>query len=291
VIDESIIVGVACYAIHRLNAPQRDTPDAHFYRLMSEGKPAPAPYCYRELVPEFVIRSAWPAISAAAYVASVLGVGFLAQCWGLTSNQATAAAALFAVLPMHAFNASVPRLVDPVAMALAVYAAIVAHVLGPGSIVLALLAGLAHERAPMFAAAYAMSPWPLLGLVANGLARLTVHPAPPPAEAWWLRDRPWRIAMRVHRGRLLDPRAMLLPWGGLAVLVPAAFALNPDPRLAAAAALALVLGYAQLAVATDRVRLYQWAGPAVCVLVASVVPMWAVWPAVVLTFFASSVEV
>lgn len=96
----------------------------------------------------------------------------------------------------------------------------------PEAVGWALVAGACRETAPAFAALWAWSPWPLVGLL---------------AVPWW---RGGQGVTRLHR-----PAWSLGPWGLLPALVPW------DLRTACTVA----VGYAQCLVGSDGARLYLWA--------------------------------
>jgi hypothetical protein len=126
------------------------------------------------------------------------------------------------------------------------------------------------EKVPVWAAVFSLQPLLLAGLIAP-LARWLLTTAGQINHndplAWTLDQ---RIAgLKAHMGRWRDPYLMLLPWGACLVVACAV----PSLWLM----LALAVGYAQLLVATDTVRLYQQAAPVVCVSAAFVIPeTWAV---------------
>jgi hypothetical protein len=103
----------------------------------------------------------------------------------------------------------------------------------------------------------------LVGLIVPLVVRVILKPAEPDAGDSEL-IHPLRAGLDWHENRWRDPLAMVTPWGVcLAALVA--------PSLLLVAALAV--GYAQLLIATDTVRLYQQAAPVVCVAAAMVIPM------------------
>ena len=124
-----------------------------------------------------------------------------------------------------------------------------------------------RETAPVWAAIFAFSPIPLVGLVVVGLRWLQRQGSDVLDEQnAWILKHPLKAALIFHHELWLDPRTMVAPWGGL--LAGLAFL---DLRLG----VALVAGYAQLLVATDSVRLYQWAAPALALACAHGLPAWA----------------
>ena len=67
---------------------------------------------------------------------------------------------------------------------------------------------------------------------------------------------------------------MILPWGACAILLPLGCA-DASMELVLSVALALVIGYGQLRIATDTQRLYQWAFVPVLAISVLAVPLWA----------------
>jgi len=182
--------------------------------------------------------------------------------------------ACVAFLPGIAFSVRHPVLVDAFGMALALGAALMLSVCWPIAIVLALLAGCTRETAPIWAAVYAWNPLLLVGLVPVGV-RWLMRSGPDvldPKNAWIL-EHPIKASIEFHAGRWTDPLLMVLPWGGLLAGITA---------FTVQTLVAVGLGYAQLLVATDAVRLYQWAAPVLALAAVAAVPAWAL-PIVALT--------
>jgi hypothetical protein len=163
-----------------------------------------------------------------------------------------------------------PVLVDATAMTWAVGSAIAlqhhCYVLG---VALALVAGCIKESGPIFAACYAWHPLALVGLAAPILRKLVAPVGPDifdEQEASILAH-PLRAGLAAHAGRWLDPGMMLTPWG-VALLGALITPRSTFPMLI----ITLMLAYGQLLVATDSVRLYQWAAPPLILATISVVP-------------------
>jgi hypothetical protein len=121
----------------------------------------------------------------------------------------------------------------------------------------------------VWAAVFSLQPLLLVGLVAP-LARWLFTSA---GQINHLDPLAWTLDQRVaglkaHAGRWRDPFLMLLPWGACLIVVT---------DLSLWLLLALAVGYAQILVATDTVRLYQQSAPVVCVAAAMMIPAaWAV---------------
>lgn len=211
----------------------------------------------------------WPASALA--VSTLISAVFLSASLGSWQ-----AAAMFATLPGVAFCVVNCTTVDLPALALAWGSAL----LWPGhpfaSVGVSLLSGVIHERGPVFAAVYAFSPWPLLGLL---------------AVQWWQRPAPVTIkndsdrfvghslpgAVKAHRGArdLLGTEGLLwslrgvpfaAAWLGLPPAAWCGFALSAVSRL----------------VSTDAGRAMVWAAPPMLAAMPEI-PPWVV-AAHVLTF-------
>lgn len=224
----------------------RVTPDGYWYQRMPI---APSPFRRRWLAPTLSGHLSWEWIS----VLSVLvAAPLMSQFAG-----GPLATLLYLGLPgLVLFNLQCPVLVDAPAFALALGAAVASQSGHPVlAVLLSLLAGACKESAPLFAAAWTLNPWLLLGVLG--------------ARWWGPKGSGARELVADMRRRHDFNRwdAYLLPWGALVVLLPAAGLTWP-------AALSLALGYAQLAIATDTSRLYQWAAPAVIAAAVSGMPSW-----------------
>ncbi len=208
------------------------SPDGAAYLAMANGAPAPAPFRWR-LLPRILGR--WPAVwrwcSWASLVVSAVLVGAYAEQRGIPG---WSAAGLFCALPWFRGLVRMPILTDQLAMVFALGSALSPPCL---AVPLAIVAGCCSERAPVFAAVFAWSPLPLVGLVVPAVMALTTRG---PSSA--------HNSLRTMRE--LHNRA--------------------QPHV-----------YAQLLVATDRARLYQWGAPVVVVSALSALPP-AWWPAAIL---------
>ena len=238
----------------------------------------PAPFHRRALLP-YLCRNNPTRWLIQAWVGYAL---LLVGTWGLVGGlQGVAAACLVAPLPGILLGLRFPVLVDLAALGMATSAAALwVNGYEWAAIVLVILAGSAKESAPVFAAVFAWSPWLLVGLAAPLIIGLLRKPGTMPEmgeEHQWILDHPVKAAKKYHAGMLttLSP-ALLLPWGALVVALAA-----PSWQLAAV----LALAYGQLLIATDTVRLYQWAAPTVAIAATSAVePQW--WPVLIaLTVF------
>lgn len=232
------------------------TPDGHRYLTLTETR-VPRPFHFRWLIPTICRQSPlrWK-------VSTYLSVAALAPlAWWYTGSPWMAVCVW---LPGIQFNWRHPVLVDAPGMALALLAAVLWPVCWPVAVAVVLVAGMVRETAPVWSAVYAWNPLLLVGLVPVAIRALQ-RPGPDPCGRDADLAHPIRSSVAAHRNRWLDPYAMVTPWGPLVVSV---LALTPQ------LAVALAAGYAQLLVATDSVRLFQWAWPPVALAVVHVAPAW-----------------
>lgn len=237
----------------------------------------PSPFHLRWLVP-FLCRdesTRWDVAAWAGFAGLIVGTWALVGGWA-----GVAAAVLVAVLPSVRFGLTHRVLVDLPALGLATLsAACWVNGWAVPALVLAVVAGAVKESAPVFAALFAWSPLLLIGMAAPLVIHLARARGPDTLGEHhaWILAHPVAASCRYHAGYLtnLDPR-LALPWGACVVALAA-----PSWQLAAV----LAVAYGQLTVATDTVRLYQWAAPVVAVAaVTAVPPQW--WPVlIVLTAF------
>lgn len=244
----------------------RLTPDGARYLALAQHEPVPRPFCYRWALPKAcsASKARWHVASIAGVLVAALGTGFLAPDW----KRGIAAGLMLVALPSSRFNLRNPVLVDAPAMALAVCASVAwQEGLWPLGIALTLASGTVKETGPVFAALYAWNPVLLVGLVAPAARALLAKPGPDvlDAENAWILRHPIEASKKYHKGLWLSG-VMIAPWGGALVGLAAL-----DWRLGAC----LAVAYAQLLIATDTVRLYQWAAPLLCVAACAAVPV--VW--------------
>lgn len=233
------------------------TPDGVRYMAMRRERVA-RPFHLRWLLPMIcgADRLRWEVVTRA----SVVALGLLA--WAYTGSPWMAACV---VLPGVWFNWRHPVLVDAPAMALALLSAVLWPICWPAAVAVAVVAGCVRETAPVWAAVFAWHPVLLVGLVPVGLRSLQ-RAGTDPVHRDEMLAHPLRWGLRSHRGLWADPFLMVTPWGPLVLGVAAL-----SPQLA----VALGLGYAQALIATDTVRLYQWAWPVLAAATVTVVP--AAW--------------
>lgn len=227
------------------------TPDGVRYVAASE-KRAPRPFHYRWLIPKlcrnYVRR--WEMVTRASLGACQALVFFYVGGW----RGVAAAGAMLGLAGIVKFNWKHPVLVDAPAMACALGAAVAfQHGVWSLGIACAVLGGCVRETSPIFAALYAWNPLALVGLFPVAVRHLQREgPDVLDEENRWILDHPFKASRKYHAH--FPVAAFVLPWGaGLLALA------HPTPQLA----LVVAVAYAQCLVATDTVRLYQWAWPVV----------------------------
>lgn len=240
------------------------TNDGHQYLTQAAGNRVPRPFHYRWLTGRLCGRSParWQQM---AYVAVVL-YGLL--LWAYTG--AWVAIVVPFGLAGIMFNVRYPVLVDLPAMCAALAAAIcVEHGWWPAAIALAVVAGCTKETGPVFAALWAWSPIPLVGLAAPAIRHLFWKAGadmPADADAAFALKHPFRAGWQAHAGRLYDWRLWVAPWGPI---------LAGTGPMSVQLAATVTVAYGQCAAATDTVRLYVWAAPVLAANLFDVVP--AAW--------------
>jgi hypothetical protein len=241
-------------------------PDSRRYVSMAEGRGAPRPFCYRWLLPAVCGASLvrWRVASVFGVLLTCIGIVSLCQTWW----QALAGVIVFVALPMTEFNLRNPVLTDSLSLGLAtVSAALFVNDLVVPAVLVACVAGMVKESAPVFAALFAFSPWLLLALIPVLVRMVVVKPGIDVVTGPGIEDtllHPFRTGVRFHKAMVLKRSEYLIaPWGGLLIALTVV-----DVRLA----LCLVVAYGQLLIATDTVRLYQWCAPLVIVYAVACVP-------------------
>jgi len=175
--------------------------------------------------------------------------------------------ACVALLPGITFSWRYPVLVDAAGMAAALAAAVVSPHCWPAAIAIVLIAGTIRETAPVWAAIYAWHPILLIGLVPVAVRALMRQGGDVlDAENAWILAHPIKASRKYHSGAWLDPFVMVTPWGALVAALA-----GLDAQLG----VALGAGYAQLLIATDSVRLYQWAAPVAALACVHSLPAWS----------------
>lgn len=249
-------------------------PDAARYLFLSDGVAVPRPFLLRWLLPALCGRSerAWWRVWLASWPVLALSMVGWRMVEGDGWQYAVAATVLLLGLPGILGPAVViPVGVDLPASALtmvAVLAMSTGHPLGVavGMAVVA-CAACVKESAPVFAALWFWSLWPLVALLVVVVRWWRVKPGPDPLGPKFqaIADHPFRSALAARAGRWRDARLMVAPWG-------ACLAALYEPNMQTVAALAVAYGL--LLVATDTVRLvHHAAGPVLAVAAVAHVPV------------------
>lgn len=235
------------------------TPDGVRYYAAAQQRVA-RPFHLRWLLPRLCGQNPrrWTITTQCAIVAlGALSAAYAGSVW----------MACVAFLPGIAFSWRRPVLVDATGMALALAAALMLPIFWPAAVLLALIAGCVRETSPIWASVYAWNPVLLIGLLPVAVRWLMRQGDDVlDAENAWVLQHPIKASRKYHAGLWADPFTMVTPWGAMVVGLA-----GLDAQLAAA----LALGYSQLIVATDSVRLYQWAAPVLALACVHVLPPWA----------------
>lgn len=252
----TLVIGVLVYVALLWSHSTHITPDGQFYLAMGRGTLVPRPYACRSLPKALGSVTHWRVLHAASYLVALISLHLAGEQLGVNGTQCA-----LGVLALPAFRQSVswPVLLD---MPILAVSSLVAALSGPYPVIALLLlmaSGLAHERAPMWCAVFAVPflPLPLavvfvvialvatLGTLAAGLesddsGRTGID---------WL-DHPFKAALAKHRGTLTSYEVWMRPLGasllGLATMSPWVIA-------------SMLMGYAGCAVAQDRARIYSYA--------------------------------
>lgn len=256
------------------------SPDGYFYLAAARGEAVPHPYRLRWLLPLVLGANsrAWQAVTYASL--GVTPFVAFAYFWtlGLRGMQAAGATLLLSVLPgVWRCSLRFPVLLDAPSFALALGTAVAAR---DGSwwlaVLLGLVSGAVRETAPLFAAVWAWSPWPLLGLLVTGWWRPRAS-----SDISWL-TRPYSEAWELRNRVGLDWTLYLRPWGAAL----AGLAAVPSWQMVTT----LVLAHAQLFAAQDTIRLTAWAAPVLVAAAVRVIPVEWIFFAVVSTLFSTARE-
>lgn len=252
------------------------TPDGGRYILMAEGNKLSRPFHYRWLMP--LLCGVWPNNWVNVTDACALILPFLVY-WYAGGGWAGLFVAALAVgfTGVIKFNRQFPVLVDLPAMTVGLASACFWHQgwYAP-ALALIVVAACIKETTPVFVAVWAWTPWMLVGLLAPAVRHFVRHRETAiDAENEWHLAEVIRGAFAYRKSIGVPTWAYVLPWG--AAIVGLA---HGSPQLA----VVLVLAYAQLVIATDVVRLYQWAWPVVAVAAASAVDVRWYLPLVALHF-------
>jgi hypothetical protein len=271
--------------------------DSKFYVV--DPFPSSAPYCYRWIPCYFFGKISdtderikwWKIASAASLILSAPILYLIFETLGLSSMQALLGVWFFVWLHgIFRVNVFFLLLIDQFQifmLLLTTYCALQGWI--AATIILSLISSGFGERAPVFSCIFSMSFWPIFGIFGHIIARKMITPAPVPEEPnqdfWWLKTSVWKVGHKKNHDKILDFKVMILPWGLCALLFPIGTYLYglDNLNMLVSLIIALCVGYAQLLIATDRSRLYQWAFLPVLFFSVIAVPEWA-YPIVYLIY-------
>lgn len=271
-------------------------PDAQRYLHLAKGHRVPRPFCLRWLLPTYCGTDVrlWRAVWFGSWVTVTAAMFWLSQQtldgWARPATATVLLLGLPGILGPDVVN---PVGVDLPATAVALCTAAFAAAHNPHWVVAAAIcaavAGSIKETAPVFAALWAWSPWPLIGLAAPAARWLWVRwrhlegPDPLGPEFQHIARHPVRSALAAHQHIWRNGWVMLAPWGMCLVAL-----WRPDWQTAAV----LAVAYAQLIVATDTVRLlHHAAGPVLAIGAAQRLPAdWLLLAAAAHTFWLYRAE-
>lgn len=270
----SVLAACALYLLCRARHPGIElSPDGRRYLAMGGGRPMALPFALRWLLPAVCKSSVarWRRCTTIHLVLLPALLSVWLAHWISDALLAAVGGLVVCGLPgVWRIHVRWPVLVDVTSMAWAVGSAIaLQHHRYVLCVVLALVAGCVKETGPIFAACYAWHPLALVGLAAPVLRRLSTSVGSDifDEQESWILAHPVRAGLTSHAGRWLDPSLMLTPWGiGLLGFLGIQRSIVPMLMIT------VVLAYGQLLVATDSVRLYQWAAPPVILATMLVIP-------------------
>ncbi|MER5621710.1 hypothetical protein [Streptosporangium sp. NPDC002544] len=273
----SLGLSLVLLGLSLINWPVRAVcPDGRRYLRAGAGQPVALPFMLRWLLPALCGDSPrrWRWCTTAHLVALPPLVTVWMEPWIPDARLRVVGGLLICGMPgIWRIQLRWPVLVDGTALAWALGSAILLqHGLWLPALLAALVAGCVKESAPLFAACFAWHWLPLAALAAPLIRRLTGTVGEDHFGQSELMRNPWRAGSLYHAGKWFDPLATLTPWGAglLALLVT-------DARVVPMLVVTVTLAYAQLLVATDTARLYQWAAPPVALGAVSVMPdRWAI---------------
>ena len=281
----------------RKNKINRLSTDSLFY--VEADFPCAAPYCYR-WIPSLLFgqidniekrKKWWSVATGTCLILSAPTFYFVLLAMGLSSMQSLLGVWFF--VWMHGIfrlNVFFLLLVDQFQILLVLLTTLSAlHGWIIPTIALSLLSSGFGERAPVFSAIFSLSIWPAIGIIGHLIARKIITPGALPAngpeDLWWLKTSVWKVGHKQNHSIILTYSIMILPWGLCAFLAPAGAYLFGMEYLNVLISLiiALCVSYAQLLLATDRSRLYQWAFVPVIFFSVIVIPEWT-YPIVYLLY-------
>lgn len=238
-------------------------PDFLTYQNMSQGRPAPDPFRTRWLLPALMPENslkAWHIVGITGLILSFPALYLFAETAGASGLWAVV---IWGSLPVIDVLYRMRGMIDHVSWPVALLAAtfvLSGHII-PAVAFVALTAML-DPRTTVFVFAWTLNPWVLLGLIPFAVASVLLPKGKPYIHPEII-EHPWQSAKKVNGPFLLNWKITLLPWG---------VCLFGFLNLSVAVIVSLLLGYAQMFRAIDRVRLYMWAAPVVIIATLGIVP-------------------
>ncbi|MFI9251129.1 hypothetical protein [Streptomyces sp. NPDC053069] len=251
------------------------SPDGRRYLIKGSGRPVAMPFAVRWALPALCRDSPlrWRVCTDVHLVAVPVLMYLWLGPYASDERLRVVGALLVCGLPgLWRIHIRWPVSVDATALAWALGSALLVRngQLVPG-VLAAVFAGLVKETSPVFAACFAWSPLPLAGLLAPAVVKCFARVGPDPMGQPDVLANPFLASRLYHVGRWFDPRLMAAPWG----ICLLAFGVT-DRDLLVMLAVTAAVAYGQIVIATDTVRLYQWAAPPVIAATITVVPSrWA----------------
>lgn len=275
IVVAATVLGIA---VHLFNsAGWALTPDGQRYMALAMHTPLPRPFAGRWVLPRIIgtkIRD-WIIVS---YVAIVLA-NLTLYAWlqpQVGDNEALLGSLLFiGLMGLVGFPTRAPVLLDPTALLFALVGAFAIQRGGWWILLAAVAVGLGSmlsERVGPYTALFSWTLWPLVGLLISAVIHYTAPEGDDILDEQnaAILKHPFKAGIVYHKGRMFDPFLMLTPWG--ACLAALAGTMTTQFWVTVAVSYAMVL------VATDTVRLYQWAAPVVILVAVPVLGPLALAP-------------
>lgn len=232
--------------------------DGQRYYAMGRGEKVCFPFQFRWLVPTICknVPFRWRMMSDLSTLGLIPAMAFVLFSAGATLPAILAGSlCVIGLRGVFNMNRRYPALVDAPAMlfTLISYGCFLQgwH---EAFIALAVLAGCVKETSFLYLLGLTLSPWALTGLLSPVVRKLMGAGPDPLGPDMPGITRPYSSAIQNQRWG--DPKAMILPWGGLLTAL-----FYPTPSLL----LSLALAYGPLIRVTDTQRVYQWAWMAMVV--------------------------
>ena len=234
------------------------------YEAVGLGQPAPAPFCWRWLVPYITRadRKEWASHTRSMLFASFFAFALLMKAWGFSPPQIMAGLLLWGLWPSIQQQPRRHYLPDTTALIFVMLSATAFLCEAPllVGVALAIAAGATRETAPLYIAAGSLNPFALAGLLGAG---------------WWRKSSKEQRQPHLHGNPLTlfkrhgIPKIILgLPHDYFWKIGPAALAL-----LYPKAWLPLLLAVSSMLISTDKIRVLAHAAPFLLIGAVAVTPL------------------